>query len=1314
MADKDGTKIKFLSFKEHASQRSMWIGSTEVGEKIIWVLNKNEDGDQIFEKKRINISDALPHTVNEIITNACDQYIKTILVSKDRGGPVTAIKVWFDHKTGEVTIYNSGAGMPVYKVTAEDAGEAKDMIDKWSVQGICTREYSGSNFDDKADPDRVVGGINGLGMKLVILNTIKTEIETVDWIRKKYYHQVYSDRMSKIEDPTVLDLNSATQTRKLTEMQKTPHTTLRFIPDYANLCKKSRDEPDPNWFQGDNIANFEHTIVLRLYQIAAFISCINYRYDGDRRIEYRNKARIYYNDQEIKISSLDAFARMFGVRESVSIALESPVSDEESQDKLIRFPWYICIGANPPTNKGAKGKPTYKAENISLVNGLYMEKGGTHVTMLHTKLFNALESRMEAMVKAAKMEVTDAMKTTLKNLIFMVDCRNIPIPSLVGQTKEAIKIGVKDLNKMKKVYNFPEEFVDKVWNMLKLRFEYMCLQKEDKKNRGKKRHIRKYERALQYGSNSWLCVLEGDSAETTLADIIAHKATPIKKKNWGTYNIQGVPPNVLKSLKTIEIDGELKVMLAATLGQNEAFCGLIAAMDLDIEEDYFFQGDYPTSDSSTFTEEDQIRRAKGDAAYKKLNYGHALICTDQDFDGIGQICSLILVFFLVFWPELIKRGALHRLATPLVRVYFNNRSGDVKNFYSIKELEAWAVKEFGGLDNIPSNYEVNYYKGLAGHTPEEVIDDIGMNIMENIYTFTYDDATEARMQAMYGKSTKERKEALLDTNMREYNIDLLAEQLIPCSAHFDIEAKTFQLDFMRRKLKSSIDGMIPSQRKAFAGARIMFNKAKKAKVYQVTGYVTKKMHYQHGDGPMNETIIKMAQAFTGSNNIPMFISISNGFGGRKKGRGITGSPRYIDTRYNAKVMDLIFPREDDWLLDYEYEDGQQCEPKNYVPIIPYSILETSTTTGPGWKISVWARDFKWTMYNLRQMIRFDYPNEAGKPYSMIGKPWIKPGMRVIVGKYSSGNTVSEICLGEWSYNDQTGIMKISQLPLKVWSHHLRCSILGLDPDTEKSEKKVDGIMTPIPRKEYVVGCIDNTGNDINDITIKIPPENYQRICEEYPADCMDPLEKYLEINQQMAPQLNMIDRDGYIKEYKAYEEVMCDWFLERKRLYIERMEREKILLKLKIMYYEEMLRFISMDAQTKKTLNIDDLEDEERVKILEGAEPPFIKFNKSLLLQPKYTKAADLEKFILGPEHGASYKYIDDITISNKSKRGIAKLQEELEKLRKQLEDLLNTTWKEIWSKEIDEVEKVIEYGLKTKWLYGTKKHRFSRKNKTE
>src|SRR6185437_741297 len=189
---------------------------------------------------------------------------------------------------------------------------------------------------------------------------------------------------------------------------------------------------------------------------------------------------------------------------------------------------------------------------------------------------------------------------------------------------------------------------------------------------------------------------------------------------------------------------------------------------------------------------------------------------------------------------------------------------------------------------------------------------------------------------------------------------MLDDLEIPVSYHFGVESYAFQMGFMRRKLPNASDGLLPGQRKAIAAMRGSEDKSK-SKVYQITGHVSKKMYYPHGDTSMNETIIKMAQTFTGSNNIPSFIPISIGFGSRVMGRSEASSPRYIDTKYNAKVMNLIFPIIDDSNLDYVREEGNQAEPEYYVPIIPYSILKTTTTTGVGWKIDAWARDYEWTM-----------------------------------------------------------------------------------------------------------------------------------------------------------------------------------------------------------------------------------------------------------------------------------------------------------------------------------------------------------------
>ena len=501
---------------------------------------------------------------------------------------------------------------------------------------------------------------------------------------------------------------------------------------------------------------------------------------------------------------------------------------------------------------------------------------------------------------------------------------------------------------------------------------------------------------------------------------------------------------------------------------------------------------------------------------------------------------------------------------------------------------------------------------------------------------------------------------------------------------------------MRRKLKHAIDGLIPAQRKALAGARIMFRKEGKAKVFQVTGYITKKLHYQHGDTSMNQTITKMAQAFTGTNNMPIFIPISNGFGDRVNGRSITGSPRYIFTKYNDKLIDLLYPREDDWLLEYVTEDGIQAEPKYYVPIWPYAITETTTTTGVGWKIDVFARDYDWTMQNLRLMIK----SEMVKPLSFMNKVWIPKGMETFIGITPSGKNATEICRGSYTINEEKNYIRITQLPLKIWSYKYKCFLLGIHPKTKRSED-ADG--NPYPYKELVEDVIDKTGNDQVDILIKFKPGAMQKIQGEYGTDDLDPFEDYLNLYQVLSPHLNMFGINDSIIEFKGYGEVMEYWFSVRRELYKARLERQIILLELRIKYYENILRFIHMDE--KKEINIDKKKADERMKILE--ESKFLRFNKKNLLTPRYIKTDQLSDHIL--KHGASYKYIDDITKGMTEEDAIADLAKKIKKMYEELTNLKESTWKSIWLEELDQFDKVVREGLKTNWLFSTKQHKFTR-----
>ena len=1249
------SELKFLTFKQHAQTRSMWIGSNMIAVNSYWILGENNK----FIKKDIEISEAVIKTFDEILVNCVDQYIRSVRFLSSDGGPVENIYIEFNLQTGEIIITNDGRGIPIHFV---------EEINQYSVQAVISKEFSGSNFDDIENQDRVVGGTNGLGIKLININSKIFTIETVDWKRQLFYQQTCKNNLDQIDEPLIIDLTSKTKTKQLSNFQKSSHTTVKFIPDYAALCRNYNNTLNPGWLNEINFKNFSDIIKTRIYQTSIFINNIDYRYENTQKIEYHKKANIYFNGEKINIKTLSEFMKLFGIEKTIEFKM---TGDE------IRFPWSVCLGyADVKELSGI---------NMSFINGIYLPKGGSHVNMLYNQLKNSLLPQIEQLTKGSNVSFKDSM---LKKLLFIIDVRQLPLPQFAGQTKESVVIGIKDINQMKKIYQIPEKVVTKLWKLIKDVFEYKLLQQDINKSNKKKKltKIRKYEKAEKQGTKATLYIPEGDSAAKPIRDIIMSEDSPIDRRYSGMYNIQGVPPNVCKKTKEIIIDGEKKIKQDRDLQDNIAFQGLAAVLNLNYNYSY------------------KYKTTQGDKEYETLNYGTIVICVDQDLDGIGNICSLIIVYIAVFWPDLIKRGFVKRLQTPLIRVYMPGKDADVFEFYNQKEYRQWIIDNYQNEDNMSENVKkgVCYYKGLGGHTNEEV-QNMGENIEKNIITLTYDESMILRMKLFYGEDTGDRKEILLDPTVMEYTSKMIKNLRIPVSMHFNVESKAFQLYFMKRKLKSAVDGLLPVQRKALAGARRMFKKVSKAKVYQLTGDVAKNMHYQHGDTSMNGTIIKMAQNFTGSNNIPIFIPISNGFGDRVQGRGKSASPRYIDTKYNSKAMDLIFPSIDDYMLPHVFEDGQQAEPEYYVPIVPYAILETTTTTGVGWKIGVWARDYHVVMKHLRNMIKYNYPEKInnsiiGAPYGFLGKVWITKKMEVIIGKTETSK-IAEICLGQYSVDYSKEIITVSELPLKIWSQKFKGALLGID-DKGKTEDK-DG--KPYPCKEFVDDVIDNTGNNQNKIIIKLKTGSLEKINQMYQdiETSLSPIESYLGIYQFLTADLNMISLDGCVKEFTKYEEVMEYWFLIRKDLYIKRLERLIILLELKIVYHEELLRFINMDEN--KEINIDKKNKDERNKILK--QNKFVEFNKTNLLTPKYIKTEELKDHIL--TYGASYQYIYAITKSMTDIDEIEKLENNINEMKKELEELKFKTWKDVWLSELDKLDKVVAEGIETEWLFGTKQHKF-------
>jgi hypothetical protein len=970
-------------------------------------------------------------------------------------------------------------------------------------------------------------------------------------------------------------------------------------------------------------------------------------------------------------------------------------------------------------------------ESFVFVNGIYVSHGASHNDWIVRCIIKALEPKIERMMAGAEVKLPTSV---LENLLLIVDCKQLPVPQFSAQVKQKLTLSAPSMKQIKDNYVIPEASVAKIWDLVKKELGRMLVLKEKdaEKAATKKVHMRKYEEADKYGGDSWLFVPEGDSACKMVRDVIHTASSGLNQKKCGTLNIQGVPLNALKNVREIEMaDGTTYLSKKKALRDNIGLQCIVQAIGLSWDKDYYYGPPMSHPKINELTDAEflalEAKVTQGDEDFAALNYGALIMATDQDLDGVGQICSLIMVFIHTFWPELIKRGFLRRISTPVIRAYPPATShqyahlygGSVKNFFSETEFNAWVTQNFGSMAEIPAALakDIHYYKGLASHSAEEVNDDIAPDFMSNIYTFTTDDFSAANIQAFYGPETAARKQILQTPVTTRYNEAAFAHRRISCSDHLNIEAKTFQLEFMRRKLKHGVDGFVPSQRKAFASARVFFRQHTQAKVYILTADVNKRMHYPYGDTSMNDAIIKMAQSYTGTNIIPPLSAISNGFGDRHTSRDDTGHPRYINVGYNAPIMNVLYPPEDDWLLRYEFEEGVQCEPVFYVPILPYSIMETYTTAAVGWKICLYSRDIGAIIAAVRQVITNDDDSAACSPPIVANlPPHVPPGMRVVEGRFRTGKITSEICIG--SYKIVKNNLVVTQLPFKIWSYDYKCSLLGINPatgkpkeatkatkmsaaakqeadlkaeskaekkrikreamlDTETDEQKAareaseaeePGRTAAIARARtgpspYVSKIADHTALDVNNIQITLKPGALDAIrAKDSPwgNEFIDPIEDYFDLALQMAPQLNLITEKGVVKEYQTYEQILSDWYPKRRELYKKRLMLQIVLKELEVLFYENQLRFCVEDAA--KIINIDkDLSDAERESALLAAN--YQTFHKTRLFTSQYVAdVSDVADSITNSARGASYQYIDNITKKMQSRVGMTEQQVTLDK----------------------------------------------------
>ena len=191
-------------------------------------------------------------------------------------------------------------------------------------------------------------------------------------------------------------------------------------------------------------------------------------------------------------------------------------------------------------------------------------------------------------------------------------------------------------------------------------------------------------------------ITEGDSASGTITKVR-------NAENQAVFSLRGKPINSYKeSRKKVAENEELNLLIAA----------------LGVEEDM-----------------------------DNLRYNNIIVATDADDDGM-HIRLLVLTFFLKYYPELVRRGHVYILQTPLFRV---RNKKEVRYCYSSEEKEA-AIKSLG------KGIEVTRFKGLGEISSDEFVHFIGDDMKLDLVQLNDEESIAELLEFYMGKNTIDRQQ----------------------------------------------------------------------------------------------------------------------------------------------------------------------------------------------------------------------------------------------------------------------------------------------------------------------------------------------------------------------------------------------------------------------------------------------------------------------------------------------------------------------------------------------------------------------------
>jgi DNA topoisomerase-2 len=864
-------------------------------------------------------------------------------------------------------------------------------------------------------------------------------------------------------------------------------------------------------------------------------------------------------------------------------------------------------------------------EFLSFVNGINTIKGGKHIeyitNMITKNLVDMTQSKKKKIVKAQ--HIKDNLFVFVKALIVN--------PSFDSQSKETLTTPVA---KFGSKCELSDKFYDKLFKIGIVDKALSITEFYDKKKLvktdGKKISriiVPKLDDANLAGTkDSASCTLiltEGDSAKTMAISGLSI----IGRDKYGVFPLRGKILNVKDAtLQKISDNTEITAIKKILgLEQNKKYTDL-----------------------------------------SQLRYGSIMIMTDQDHDG-SHIKGLIFNIFQSMWHELYEiSGFLTSMLTPIIKAT-NNRGTEVIEFYNMSDYERWAETDIAKN----GSWKIKYYKGLGTSTDQE-----SKEYFKNMkkITYKYDkNADEVIDLAFNKKRADDRKDWLAN-----YDKDNVLDY-----TNLEVDFKTFVdkdlIHFSNRDLQRSInhicDGLKESTRKIMFACFKRKLYTNEVKVAQLSGYVSEVSAYHHGETSLQQAIVGMAQIYVGTNNINL-LAPNGQFGSRCQGGQDASSARYIFTLL-SKLTKLIFKEEDNNILNYQDDDGQQIEPEFYIPVIPMILVNGGIGIGTGYSTNI-------PQFNPSEIInacRFickaikladlngDTEDGLDNIYETIDILDIEDLVPYYLGfngsiKKTENNSYISKGIYKWIDNET---VEITELPIGTWTEDY---------------------------KEFLENMITGGLNNLKYIENHYTSKNVKFILH-FNANVRETLEdkfeqlfkisssKNLSINN-----IHLFNKSGAIQKYDNTTEIIKEWsktrvlkYIKRKSYQIKILEKDFLVLSAKIRFIIDVIAG-NIQIMNKKLVDI--------AKRLIELKYPRINTDTNIIV------AGNIDNDMKDPNDDGDneknkdvkdFNYLLKMPISQLTYDRKIILEKEVEELNNKLTNLRNSKIEDIWMSELVELE---------------------------